>query len=765
VRQDKETMTALCKRCFPSTRLRLAGLFALQAMLSTPSWAQGQPASPTAATSAKSSLCVRLLNAPVISIDPTTGSGEAVLLLTNQTEKEVNAAILGTIASPQNSPAYLEFSADTGSNSDQIYETKLGPKATIRVRAILRNDWEDGEFDIDLTNHFGAERVGKVHVRRIPVGIKLEGTDRLKLALLDGVQTRILLRNDDPKTYSVTWKLLNGEEVCSGPTNPINITAKSLVALECTPTLAWQGSRFANLLKPDQSHDGYNLMLLPHPFQSNSNSPSAIPALKVFKGEASLDFFKPFARGLFSYPILALILFLGGLSSLLLSYFVPNKLKRLTLRDQLLDLAARTSDLSTRIDSKLAVLVRLERSRLADLLKSRTTISPDFSTIANQCGEGITRLTGKVCVLEQMDLVLGRLEKKTAQGVPPTQVSATNEKLQLATVLLGKGETSDAEIQAASATVAEAATSIDKLNQPDDTFARDLGDRIRALLNDVDQTIANSPTYKSILLGLPGPNQILRFANSLTSISADKYVEFDTASQKMRIIREYVLLREETTDTERVARLSGRQTQLMAYLQLGTWQALTSASLLLREMRDDVFPERIVEVLRLPDEACINVDPAIAYERAPLELSICFQRPALNTAAAREQIGVDWDFGDGLKGKGWSVCHYFQIKRKQNTYKLHVTFRDPDGKALTDEKGQPIAVERTIVIEPSEIGHGVGERTRLEILKLGVALVIAVFGLVSGAQDQIARLDLLPGIIAVFLVGFSADSIKRLLTT
>src|SRR5205085_1118386 len=119
-------------------------------------------------------------------------------------------------------------------------------------------------------------------------------------------------------------------------------------------------------------------------------------------------------------------------------------------------------------------------------------------------------------------------------------------------------------------------------------------------------------------------------------------------------------------------------------------------------MRDDVFPERILEVLCVSGQACIDVDPPIAYERAPLEISVCFEKPAINTAAAREQIGVDWDFGDGLKGKGWSVCHYFQVKpkwllshyfpisRKQKGYKLRVTFRDPDDKPLTNTMNQLI---------------------------------------------------------------------------
>jgi hypothetical protein len=752
-------------RLFQSSTWPVAALVALQTFVPSQGSVEAQSLNAPTVASAKSASCVRLLNNPVISVDPVTGSGEAVLLLTNQTDKEVNAALLGNISSPPNSPAYVEFSSDGGPSPSQLYQAKLAPRDTVRVRVILRNDWEDSEFDVDLTNHYGAEKVGKVHVRRIPVGIKLEGTERLKLVLVDGVKTRIMLRNDDPRNYLITWKLMNGEEVCSGPQDPIDLMPKTLVTLECTPSIAWSPTRLTNLLKPDQSRDGYNLLLLPHPIHPGLRADSAIQSLKAFKGEAALDFFKPFTRGFFAYPILAAVLLLGGLSSLLLSYFLPNKLQRLGLRDRLLDLAARTSDLSTRIDSKLAVLARLERSRLADLLKSRSTISPDFATIATQCTTGITRLTAKVCVLEQMDLVLGRLEKKIAEGVPPTQINEINEKLELAGVLLSKAEITDAETQAAAAAVVDASTRTDKLNQPDDAFAHDLADRIRAIVEDIDHSIAASSTYRSILERLPGPDRILRSVNPLSPITVDKYVELDMASEKMRIIREYVLLRDVTTEDERIARLESKRNQLIAYLQLGSWYPLVSAWLLLWEMRDDIFPQRIVEELGNSNEVSIGVDPPVAYERAPIELSVCFQISALNAAAAREQIGVDWDFGDGLKGKGWSVCHYFQIKRKKNSYEVCATFRDPNGKTLTGTLGQPIAFKRVIVIQPSEIGHGVGERTRLEVLKLGVALLIAVFGLVSGAQDQIARLDLLPGLIAVFLVGFSADSIKRLLTT
>jgi hypothetical protein len=53
------------------------------------------------------------------------------------------------------------------------------------------------------------------------------------------------------------------------------------------------------------------------------------------------------------------------------------------------------------------------------------------------------------------------------------------------------------------------------------------------------------------------------------------------------------------------------------------------------------------------------------------------------------------------------------------------------------------------------------ERTWAEGLKLGAALLIAVLGLAAGAGDQIAKLDVLPAVAAVFLLGFGADTIKN----
>ena len=39
-----------------------------------------------------------------------------------------------------------------------------------------------------------------------------------------------------------------------------------------------------------------------------------------------------------------------------------------------------------------------------------------------------------------------------------------------------------------------------------------------------------------------------------------------------------------------------------------------------------------------------------------------------------------------------------------------------------------------------------------------------MFALVSGVKDQLLKLNLLPGLVAVFVIGFTADTVKNLLT-
>src|ERR1044071_106331 len=78
----------------------------------------------------------------------------------------------------------------------------------------------------------------------------------------------------------------------------------------------------------------------------------------------------------------------------------------------------------------------------------------------------------------------------------------------------------------------------------------------------------------------------------------------------------------------------------------------------------NVYPDDLRQAL-LAGDTYIILDPAIAYDKAPLELSAHFTDPRLDTAAAKDEWSSNWNFGDRLVEKGWSVSHYYLLRGKK----------------------------------------------------------------------------------------------------
>jgi hypothetical protein len=193
-------------------------------------------------------------------------------------------------------------------------------------------------------------------------------------------------------------------------------------------------------------------------------------------------------------------------------------------------------------------------------------------------------------------------------------------------------------------------------------------------------------------------------------------------------------------------------------------------------MKDDVYAERIGERLN-NDNATIEIDPRVAYHAAPMELCVHFQNPSLNSAAAHEEWTCTWNFGDNLEENGWTVSHYFLVPKPtgrgffnrlfrrpySHTFPIVATFEQRTERTGNSPAG-PFVLNKNLEVRSRAESGALRGRTWTEGLKLAAALLIAVFGLVAGARDQLTKLDILPGLVAVFLVGFGADTIKNLLT-
>lgn len=698
-----------------------------------------------------------------IVIDRKTGVGTTTLKL--RSAEQLDGWLTGRVNSDTEPKPQLTFKTDpSATNGEAVFQLTTDPKKITTIVATVTGVKQAGSFDADLA--FEGNDFGKLKIVYLPFAVTVDGPDPNKadLVLIDEHVTSVSLKNDDLEAYPVNWRLnVNGGQVCSGQ---VTLPAKGIALLNCKASVPFSVARIQDLYKVESSE---NNSLDLYPVLANTNDQSS--PWKRIPVKASLSYFGPTSQQFWGYASIISVLLLGGLTSLLLSQALPNRLKRLNVRERLLNAGRSTANL-TSIGSRLQVLLRLERNRLHDILESRNTLSPDFASVAARCNEATTKLEARVMLAQQIDVVLERLEQKLTLGPPPSQTAAIGALIEDAKVLLAKVEPADKDLETAQTAIAEAAKRVDILNENDETFGQSLAKRVIEVQNDINTNFTNNPTFQKLNTALPGPlNAVLRVPANTMTISPAQHAELDMATEKLLLMKEYVLLFDGTQDKERRTRLDQNLIKLLGYLQLQSCPAMDSARLLMRQMKDDVYPDRLRKALEARS-ATIVMKPSQAYDKAPLEFAVCFNGDALEKAAAREEWTCQWAFGDNLNESGWSASHYFLLpprrlfrKALPGKFTVKATFIDNNGDVLNDPaKNEPLTIEKQVDVRRSVQQGFFGDRARTELLKLMAALFIAVFALVSGAREQLMKLDILPGLIAVFTIGFGADTIKNLLT-
>jgi hypothetical protein len=248
----------------------------------------------------------------------------------------------------------------------------------------------------------------------------------------------------------------------------------------------------------------------------------------------------------------------------------------------------------------------------------------------------------------------------------------------------------------------------------------------------------------------------------------------------------------------------------MHYLELDGCHAFLLADRLLAEMREGVYPEDIEAKLASEREGeesasgpTIEVDQPTTYRNAPAQYRLVFHHPDLDTAVAREEFCYEWAFspqepktrkswferlallcwppafgaqqvetgrswGDSLAvlfwpptvgdkhletSSTWSVWHFYPTTGLQE---LKLTIRR-DGSQMVKQ------ITKTVKVEDLPGSPWLKERTWVEAVRTGVALLAPLLTLVAGAREKLLQVDLSTAVIAIFLMGFTADAIKNLL--
>jgi hypothetical protein len=769
---------------------------------------------------------------------------------------------------------------------------------------------------IDIFN--GNTRLGKLIMAATdaPFNISLDGDNStekpLAYTLLKPVA--ISLKNSDPEPYHLRWDLrIDGSSQCMGELDipasgggRITVTpgktdgAQSTSAEACSPYNTGNSHRSRSVFSVvDYVHPSAKQgMLLLSVVGPQGVTPGLLPArtlpvnLLMRRTDATYS-------TILSYAYAALFLFIGGLLSFLASSVLPAMQKKVDLRTQLEQLRSRTTSVSNRVDSYMRVLLRLERSRIADAIDSAPPWIPATADQVSQAATGITTLTKRLTAAERLD-DLRRKHVLASATAPPSVTDGIDANLQAAADQLHSFALSDSDLAAANAFLAKAQAALDMLS---DTEA--LAKQIAGNVSSLTARLAKFPPnyYADLKDALPGVWVIAdpaRGFDDAKNVTRLMLFAIDHGAAAIQLALDYAIVRASIPgrvpphitspgsdtpsasqptgpaspalppDASRTAamqsnalatqkdntgqaslnqsaapadlqspanppppkdaaplvpaftaedckalgqapgeRLLKRQCQLIELLGTLSWRALRDASLLVQEMREDIYEEDILEEIKKPGQAEITFDTQRTRPFSPVFFNITFRKARLNDAAAIQRLLCHWSFPDQLDESCWKVCHYFTGKEKTGgsppipissarppaeqagtpPLQSHGAAQAPNRRWYWPfSRKSPKPVERDFTIYATIRGQLMQESEELPVppltrvihlvpvvsenraryaaegLRFAIAFGVALAGLLSGALDQLNKLDFLPATIAIIGLGFTANSIKNLLT-
>ncbi len=701
-----------------------------------------------------------LVEAPQVPIDSATKAGSTLLQIKNGGQAEVSISLVVTelkskiTGQPLN--AKIAFSLHQDAAGKPVFPRTLKPGNVLVLKVDVSNVTEAGDSTANIFQQ--GQRLGALTVvndrAAFAVSPSTPNPDKPELTLERGSKTSLTLKNDDAASYPVSWRLLINGESCGGT---VTLPAKASWPVEINPPGSWFGHWVGGIFKPDDQ-DGVLTLALNTGTEDGRVWPSKSVPLRVHLG-----YWPAWFRQFFGNLIILIVLVAGGIASLLVNAYLPNRLRSIVAEEKLSDLGKRISGISTRVDSRLRVLIRVERLRVRALLGSRGHFSPDFADALAQTNEGIAALTLRVAVAEQLDSERLRFDSLRIQ-LPPTILSNIDDNLQCAADLLRK--TSQADLDLAKTNISKASElmskGLDLVNRADrdDEFAKSLFNRLTYLKDGFKPYETTSDVYKKFSDYIPGSFQRLAWTvDDVNAINPRDYTAIDTDLAKLALILDYIRLYEARNRPLQQELEEGPEKRMLKLVVPTSWECIRTAQLVVRQIRCGFYEKNLIA--QLPEHASIELDRQFVRVNEPIEFSVRFHHPVLDRTPAREEWSYEWTFGDGHTEHGWSAWHYYPNAKENN---VEVQFRDANGQKIVDETKQEIKIKPRNVVVNSNNPDRLGHRSRVEAARLAIGLLVAIVALAAGAKEQLLKLDVLSGLLAVFVIGFAADTIKNLVT-
>ncbi len=650
------------------------------------------------------------------------------------------------------------FSAGDGSGD---LPKAVSQTANPPIRATISNENTVG---LAVANVFNDRKcVGQLKAVRFqaPFNFTVEGTGSAAspLRIRDEHDVSVTLRNNDDATYPVTLAL-SFDDVASSPQD-ITVGPNSNVVVKFKTAPEWFDLR--TLLRANPAMGVVDVRPTLSAFGGSTGN-MTIPGRSIGIN-AQLAYFGPDKSQFVSTAVVFVVLLLGGLFSLAANSLLPNTLKKLAYKKKLRSLADTTTAISIKVDSRLRVLLRLERNRLLKLLASSNALATDTSDIFQQVDAGIAALTTRVNVAQRLDELRNRFDRESLSC--PTSISdKIDQSLQKAADQVRTHILTDKMVASTNLSLDEAEQTLNTLND-ENALLQDIASRHKELL--ARAAAFQAADLVALSQALPGIFSILsQVYDDTHPILPTNLLQVDDSIARVNTALDYVYVRATTTDPNIQSRLNMKNGTLVQFLGTRDWRSLRAARDLVEQMRQNIYPEDLIEDLRAK-QARVTLDQQVARPYSPLEICICFFRHAYNQAKALEQLSCAWTFGDGLGEKGWAVCHFYQESAKKTiTAVIPLTVTALPSAPLVAAGATPApppanaTFSEDILVEATRSSFARQERFAIGF-RFAIAFFFALVALISGAQDQLAKLDILPALIAVFLLGFGADTVKNIL--
>jgi len=703
----------------------------------------------------------------VLSVDPTTNTASGLIYLSNPTEKEISLSLSADDFKSQTSGLGLDtkvvFAAPLQTTGQSVYEAKLPVGTTATVKVEVSNFLEAGEATAHLCN-FG-EPIGTLRATKwrpaFAVKIMSPTPDKPEFSFTKSRPRQITLKNDDAMTYQVAVAA-EVDGIWSAASR-VTLTPNGSTSLELNPREEWFPKSAA--IK-ERNSDGS--IRIQWPASQAGSQPALVERIIPFK--AHLNSLGEFWQATWGYLFVLGFVILGGVCSMVLSNWVPNRLSRADIEEQLNDLARQTTGLSSRIDSGLRVFLRVERNRLLRLLRSRWIFSANFPDVVKQCSDKIAVLSKQIDLAGQLDRAREALEPLLQSEPIPVKINLVDRDLQKAADLLRRCDCTAEDLDAAKALILGATDRIGKMDQPDPDLVEKLTARIESL-----KTYVNLTPEPDALIELK--KLFPKLFGSFDPLAAAKleptqYSSVDLVTAQLELVRRYQAYYDSNPPPPNFP----KQDEGVRCFHTDTISGLRRAKLLLREIKEGIYVEQIEGAIA-QRKVEIVVEPAPAEDQLA-RFTVRFSSDDLNAAAARDELRCEWNFGhDNLKETGWEAYHYFPPPRRgywhrlwrrlwpwkkpeSTTYTVQATFSK---RIPGPEDPKPLSIPKVIDV-PEPPANSSADRNLAEGVRLGIALVIALIGLLAGAREQLTKLDVIPAAIAVFLLGFGADTIKNLIS-